>query len=416
MRTRYSMFTLDDGGIIDDLMVTNAGDHLFMVVNAGGKAEDIAHMRARIGGRVKITPLEDRALLALQGPQAAAVLSRLAPEAGRMKFMNFAMLPIDGIACFVTRSGYTGEDGYEISVPADKAERFVRKLLEQPEVKPAGLGARDSLRLEAGLCLYGHDIDRTTTPAEADLGWTDLEAAPRGGRVPRRQAHPRRAGQRPEAPARRHSSRRPRAGARAHEDHGRAGPRDRRDHQRRLRTHRRRPGGDGLCRARVCCAGHRGAARRARRAAAGEDRGDAGRAASVLQGMKRTGDIMAELKFTKEHEWIRVEGDIGTVGISDYAQTQLGDVVYVEVPAVGKKLAKGGEAAVVELVKAASEIYAPVSGEVTAGNDKLSAEPALVNSSPLGDGWFFKMKIANKKELAELMDEAAYKKFVDGAG
>lgn len=171
-RTRYSMFTLEDGGIIDDLMVTNAGDHIFMVVNAGGKVEDIAHMRDKIGKRVKITPLEDRALLALQGPQAAQVMQRLSPEAAAMKFMSFATPTIDGIGCFVTRSGYTGEDGWEISVPADKAERFTRRLLEQPEVKPAGLGARDSLRLEAGLCLYGHDIDRTTTPAEADLGWT----------------------------------------------------------------------------------------------------------------------------------------------------------------------------------------------------------------------------------------------------
>ena len=122
---------------------------------------------------------------------------------------------------------------------------------------------------------------------------------------------------------------------------------------------------------------------------------------------------MAELRFTKEHEWIRVEGDIGTVGISAYAQEQLGDVVYVEVPSVGKKVAKGGEAAVVESVKAASEVYAPVAGEITQGNDKLAAEPALVNSSPMGDGWFFKMKIANKKELADLMDEDAYKKFVE---
>lgn len=122
---------------------------------------------------------------------------------------------------------------------------------------------------------------------------------------------------------------------------------------------------------------------------------------------------MAELRFTKEHEWIRVEGDIGTVGISTYAQEQLGDVVYVEVPSVGKKVAKGGEAAVVESVKAASEVYAPVAGEITAANEKLSAEPALVNSSPMVEGWFFKMKITNKKELADLMDEAAYQKFVE---
>ncbi len=125
---------------------------------------------------------------------------------------------------------------------------------------------------------------------------------------------------------------------------------------------------------------------------------------------------MAELRFTKDHEWIRVEGDTGTVGISTYAQEQLGDVVFAEVPSVGKTLAKGAEAAVVESVKAASEIYAPVSGEITEANEKLSAEPALVNSSPMGDGWFFKMKIADKGELAGLMDEAAYKKFLEGQG
>ena len=121
---------------------------------------------------------------------------------------------------------------------------------------------------------------------------------------------------------------------------------------------------------------------------------------------------MAELRFTKEHEWIRVEGDIGTVGISAYAQEQLGDVVYVEVPGVGKKVAKGGEAAVVESVKAASEVYAPVSGEIIEANEKLSTEPALVNASPMGDGWFFKMKIADKAELDGLMDEAAYREWV----
>jgi glycine cleavage system H protein len=126
--------------------------------------------------------------------------------------------------------------------------------------------------------------------------------------------------------------------------------------------------------------------------------------------------MMSTLKFTKEHEWIRVEGDVGTVGISDYAQTQLGDVVYVELPAVGKKVTQGGDAAVVESVKAASEVYAPLTGEITAINDQLAANPALVNSAPMGEGWFFKMRFANKAELDGLMDEAAYRKFVESAG
>jgi len=123
---------------------------------------------------------------------------------------------------------------------------------------------------------------------------------------------------------------------------------------------------------------------------------------------------MADLKFTKEHEWVRVEGDIGTVGITDYAQAQLGDVVYVELPEVGRKVTKGGDAAVVESVKAASEVYAPVSGEVVEVNNDLTGNPALVNSSPEGEGWFFKLKLADPGELAELMDEAAYRKFVEG--
>ena len=125
---------------------------------------------------------------------------------------------------------------------------------------------------------------------------------------------------------------------------------------------------------------------------------------------------MAEIRFTKEHEWIRVEGDTGTVGISDYAQSQLGDVVFVEVPETGKKVAKGGQAAVVESVKAASEVYAPVSGEVSAGNPALADNPGLVNSSAMADGWFFKLKLSNKAELADLMDEAAYKAYVAGLG
>jgi glycine cleavage system H protein len=125
---------------------------------------------------------------------------------------------------------------------------------------------------------------------------------------------------------------------------------------------------------------------------------------------------MSNVKFTEDHEWIRIEGDIGTIGITDYAQEQLGDVVYVELPDVGRKVEKGKDMAVVESVKAASEVYAPVSGSVTAINEKLTAEPATVNSAAMGDGWFVKIKLSNPSELDKLMDEAAYKKYVEGLG
>ena len=170
-RTRYTLLTNDLGGVLDDLMVTNLEDHLFLIVNAATKDADIAHLKTRLGTQATVEPLPDRALLALQGPAAASVLSRLVPSIGGMAFMTAADISFDGIACFVTRSGYTGEDGYEISVPAAEAERFARLLLAHEEVAAIGLGARDSLRLEAGLCLYGHDIDETTTVIEADLAW-----------------------------------------------------------------------------------------------------------------------------------------------------------------------------------------------------------------------------------------------------
>ena len=171
MKQRYALFTNERGGVMDDLMVTNAGDHLFVVVNAACKAQDINHMREHIGDDVEIEVLEDRALLALQGPDAATVMSRLTDIDDDMIFMTAANLNIDGIDCFVTRSGYSGEDGFEISVHNDDAMQLARTLLAQPEVQPVGLGARDSLRLEAGLCLYGHDLDQDTTPVESSLLW-----------------------------------------------------------------------------------------------------------------------------------------------------------------------------------------------------------------------------------------------------
>jgi len=180
-RQRYALFTNADGGILDDLMVTNAGDHLFLVVNAACKARDLAHLRAGLSGRCEIEELADRALLALQGPAAAAVLAEAAPRAADMKFMSGAALDVFGVPCFITRSGYTGEDGFEISLPADAAEDVARRLLARGEVAPIGLGARDTLRLEAGLCLYGNDIDETTTPVQAGLSWSIQKVRRQGG-------------------------------------------------------------------------------------------------------------------------------------------------------------------------------------------------------------------------------------------
>jgi aminomethyltransferase len=170
---RYALFTNEQGGILDDLMVANlGGDSLMLVVNAACKHQDLAHLRAHLGERCQVEPLfEARALLALQGPAAVDVLARLAPEVAGMTFMQFRQVQLLGVDCYVSRSGYTGEDGYEISVPAEHAEALARRLLAEPEVAPIGLGARDSLRLEAGLCLYGHDMNEGLTPIEASLLW-----------------------------------------------------------------------------------------------------------------------------------------------------------------------------------------------------------------------------------------------------
>ena len=180
-RQRYGFFTNAEGGILDDLMFANRGDHLFVVVNAACKADDIAHMKAALEPAVTVAPVTDRALLALQGPAAERVLGALVPPAAEMRFMDVAVSAWDGAELWISRSGYTGEDGYEISVPAAMAETFARALLADDDVLPIGLGARDSLRLEAGLCLYGHDIDTTTTPVEGALTWAIQKARRAGG-------------------------------------------------------------------------------------------------------------------------------------------------------------------------------------------------------------------------------------------
>ena len=184
-RQRYGLLLNDEGGIIDDLMffnrdVANGGD-IFVIVNGACKAGDIAHIQNRIGARCEVIPMPEKALLALQGPQAVTALKRLSPGVAQLVFMTGGSFSVAGCDCFITRSGYTGEDGFEISVDASQADMLARALLAQPEVKPVGLGARNSLRLEAGLCLYGNDIDTTTTPVEASLNWAMQKVRRTGG-------------------------------------------------------------------------------------------------------------------------------------------------------------------------------------------------------------------------------------------
>jgi len=179
-RQRYGFFTNDAGGIMDDLMIAHRGDEMFVVVNAACKADDIAHMRAGLEG-CEIEEITDRALLALQGPAAEAVLEPIAPGCDIMKFMDVGLFSSDYGVLWISRSGYTGEDGYEISVHATHAEALARALLAHDDVEPIGLGARDSLRLEAGLCLYGNDIDIATSPVEAALTWAIQKVRRTGG-------------------------------------------------------------------------------------------------------------------------------------------------------------------------------------------------------------------------------------------
>ena len=180
-RQRYALFTNSAGGILDDLMITRRESDLLVIVNAACKDADTRHLINQIGQRCTVVPMPERALLALQGPKAVNALSRLNPDVTRLTFMTGGAFRLASADCFVTRSGYTGEDGFEISVPADDAVVLARTLLREPEVKPAGLGARDTLRLEAGLCLYGHDIDDKTTPIEAGLTWAIQKVRRPGG-------------------------------------------------------------------------------------------------------------------------------------------------------------------------------------------------------------------------------------------
>ena len=183
-RQRYAQFTNESGGILDDLMVANLSDHLFLVVNAACKAEDEALLKEHLSDVCIVEPLPNRALIALQGRCAESVLAKFDAEIPAMKFMDTGSRRLGGLDCLVSRSGYTGEDGFEISLAAEAAEGFARELLADANVLPIGLGARDSLRLEAGLCLYGHDLDPATTPVEGALEWSIQKSRRKGGARP----------------------------------------------------------------------------------------------------------------------------------------------------------------------------------------------------------------------------------------
>jgi aminomethyltransferase len=180
-KQRYGLLLNDDGGIMDDLMFVNRGSDIFVIVNGACKVGDIAHIQQKIGARCDVVAMPEMALMALQGPLAVTALQRLAPGVEKLVFMTGGRFTVAGCDCFLTRSGYTGEDGFEISVHESQADALARALLAQPEVKPIGLGARNSLRLEAGLCLYGNDIDTTTTPIEANLNWAIQKVRRTGG-------------------------------------------------------------------------------------------------------------------------------------------------------------------------------------------------------------------------------------------
>ena len=415
--TRY--FTNAQGGILDDLMVVNGGDHVLLVVNAACKDGDYALVADALGKTCSVEML-DRALIALQGPQAEAALAVLAPDCASMKFLEARTLTIMGAPCLVMRSGYTGEDGFEISTPSDLAREIAEELLANAAVAPAGLGARDSLRLEAGLPLYGSDIDETTTPVEAGLAWAIQNARRNGGArqggfpgdgiilrqiaqgAPRARVGLRPAGQGQEARAI------VRGGAALYAERG-CKDSDRRGHLRRLRPEPRRPDRDGL-RAGGARRARNPRFRRASRQAAAFDRDSASLHHAEIQAELEEDAL---LKFTEEHEWLKLEGDVATVGITAHATELLGDLVFVELPDPGAKLKKGDSAAVVESVKAASDIYAPLAGEVVEVNQAIVDDPALVNADPHGGGWFFKLKLADKSAMEGLMDEAAYRKLIE---
>ncbi len=405
-QAKYTFFLTETAGMIDDLIITRLDDERFMVVaNAGNAANDETHLRTLAKGfDAMIEPL-DRVFIAIQGPEAADSLDKAGIVTDELFFMQGFEPRADW---FMSRSGYTGEDGFEIGLPEADARELLAKLLTDKRVMWIGLAARDSLRLEAGLCLHGNDITNDNDPVSAGLMW----AIPKGlcadgsfigraalAKILAEGAAQKRVGLKPDG------RQLVRSGAELFDVDGNS-------------VGRVASGGFGPSVGCPVAMGYVSAAlAKVNTRLFAEVRGTKVpvdvHALPFTQHRHRTPPkrmiSMTKTYFTEDHEWIRVESDIVTVGITDYAQEQLGDLVFVDLPEVGRKLSKGDVAVVVESVKAASDVYAPVDGDITEANCALSGNPALINNSATNEGWLWKMTLTNPAQLDGLMDEADYK-------
>ncbi len=408
-QARYNVFTNERGGAHDDVIFYKLPDRWLLVVNAGNAAKMWAHLNANTGGSgVKLSSLHGRnALIAIQGPKSVEMLDpHVDIDLNALRYYFCAEASVYGKRAIIARTGYTGEDGFELFVDGADAPEIWRALLRDNQgggLIPAGLGARDVLRLEAGMPLYGHELTEEITPLQAGLNWAVKLGKPsfKGKSALEDQqsqdVYPRIVGlvMDGRAPATRRVSRL----------HGRA-PR-RRNPQRFRRTvraeqeHRDRAG-------RERCRRSRHAARRTHpRHRIWSNR----RPASVLQEELALAQP-ADLLYSKEHEWVKVEGDTATIGITDYAQNSLGDIVYVELPKIGASVAQFSGVGVVESVKAVSDLFTPIGGEVVEVNGGLENDPALVNREPFAGGWMFKLKLSDPSQTSGLLSSSDYEKLV----
>ena len=408
-KIKYTQLLNHEGKIIDDLMIHKTRDEnsVWLVVNAACKQKDISHLRHNLNKKFNINLRSDLSLIALQGPKSEKILADLIPEIKEMEFMSSSWFRYKNYEILISRCGYTGEDGFEISIPNKYVVTFTEKLLKNNDVKLAGLGARDSLRLEAGLCLYGHDIDIEKNPIEAGLKWSICK-----DRLDKQDF----------------------IGGQVIADEYKKGP------QKNLLGFLPK----GRAPAREGTLIYDASNKLIGEVTSGSFSPSLGVPISMgyiissfknekevffdIRGKKIPADIiklpfvphnyfkrkklMTDIFYTKDHEWIKVNGDEGVVGITSYASEQLGDIVFVELPEKGNSFDQGKDVAVIESVKAASEIYSPASGEIYETNSSLEEKPEIINEDPLERGWLYKVIIKNKDELKNLMSEEEYKKLI----